>query len=96
MNPEELAEHRKETKELFDRMRNRPETAKETQELEEMRLAALADFPELATTPTPSPAQRQNTSPTSVMLTPSEQESLRQDAKDANAYFQKVFKKPVQ
>jgi len=30
-------------------------------------------------------------SPTSEMVTPSELESLRQDKKDANAYFQKVF-----
>ncbi len=45
-----LLKQRQETKELFDRMRNSPETAKEAKELEEMRLAVLADFPELATT----------------------------------------------
>jgi hypothetical protein len=48
MTKEELAEHRKETKELFDRMRDRPWTAAELKELEELRKAALADFPELA------------------------------------------------
>lgn len=36
-----------------------------------------------------------NTSPTSVMLTLSEQESLRQNLRELNAYCQKAFKKPL-
>jgi hypothetical protein len=35
--------------------------------------------------------QKPDTSSVSEMLTPSEQESLRQDAKDLNAYGQKAF-----
>lgn len=38
--------------------------------------------------------QKRNTLPTSEMLTSSEQESLRQNLKDAHTYFQSVFKRP--
>jgi hypothetical protein len=39
----------------------------------------------------PLPQQKQDASWVSEMLTPSEIAQLRQDKKDANAYFQKAF-----
>lgn len=38
-----------------------------------------------------TPSQVRSIRTVSYWLTPAEQESLRQDSKDANAYFQKVF-----
>lgn len=40
----------------------------------------------------PSPQPKQDPLPVSETLNPSEIESLRQDAKDLNAYCQKAFK----
>lgn len=42
-------------------------------------------------TQAPSPQQKPDTSLVSEILTPSELESLRQDAIEANAYGQKAF-----
>jgi hypothetical protein len=41
--------------------------------------------------PARSPATKPATSPTSEMLTPSELESLRQRARENNAYFKEAF-----
>jgi len=44
-----------------------------------------------ASPPPDSPDQKPNTFATSEMLTPSERESLLQDAKEASDYLRKVF-----
>ncbi len=46
-----------------------------------------------ATIQKPSRPQKPATSSISATLTPSEQQSLQQNKRDLNAYFQKAFKK---